>query len=98
DKLTEATRDLTSFGEIVIVRLRNMTALDATGLHALEEFSERLRSTGRTLLLCGARHQPARLIGRSAFLQHVGAENVLPHVQAALERARALTAARAAVP
>ncbi len=98
DKLDEATSDLSQFKEIVIVRLRNMTALDATGLHALEEFAERLRRTGRTLLLCGARDQPARLIGRSAFLQRVGAENVLPHVQAALERARAMTAARATVP
>src|SRR5690606_11055317 len=98
DKLDEATSDLSQFKEIVIVRLRNMTALDATGLHALEEFAERLRRTGRTLLLCGARDQPARLICRSAFLQRVGAENVLPHVQAALERARAMTAARATVP
>ena len=36
-----------------------MTAIDATGLHALEVFSDRLRKTGRTLLLCGAREQPA---------------------------------------
>lgn len=98
DKLVEATRDLTPFKEIVIVRLRNMTALDATGLHALEELADRLRDSGRTLLLCGARDQPARLIGRSAFLQRIGPENVLPHVQGGLVRARALTAARASGP
>ena len=87
EKLAEATRDLNRFGDVVIVRLRNMTALDATGLHALEEFSERLRKTGRFLLLCGARDQPSKLIGGSEFLEHVGAENVLPHIRAALERA-----------
>jgi SulP family sulfate permease len=87
DKLSEATQDLNRLGDVVILRLRNMTALDATGLHALEQFSERLRGTGRVLLLCGARAQPSRLICRSDFVDHVGAENVLPHVRAALERA-----------
>jgi sulfate permease, SulP family len=88
EKLAEATKDLTKFGDVVILRLRNMTALDATGIHALEQFSERLHKVGKTLLLCGAREQPSRLISGSDFLEHVGAENVLPHVQAALARAR----------
>ncbi len=87
DKLTDATRDLNRFGDVVIVRLRNMTALDATGLHALEDFSQRLRNTGRFLLLCGARDQPSKLIARSEFLEHVGADNVLPDIRAALTRA-----------
>ena len=86
-KLAEATKDLSQFGDVVILRLRNMTALDATGIHALEQFSERLRKAGKTLLLCGARNQPSQLISRSDFLKHVGPENVLPHVQAALARA-----------
>jgi SulP family sulfate permease len=88
EKLAEATRDLKPFGDVVILRLRNMTALDATGIHALEQFSHRLHKAGKTLLLCGARDQPSRLISGSDFLKHVGAENVLPHVQAALARAR----------
>jgi sulfate permease, SulP family len=90
EKLTEATKDLSQFSEVVILRLRNMTALDATGIHALEQFSDRLRHAGKTLLLCGARDQPSRLISRSGFLEHMGAENVLPHVQAALVRAHEL--------
>jgi len=88
EKLAEATRDLNPFGDVVILRLRNMMALDATGIHALEQFSDRLHKAGKTLLLCGARDQPSRLISGSDFLKHVGAENVLPHVQAALARAR----------
>ena len=86
EKLEEATKDLTHFGDIVILRLRNMTALDATGVHALEQFADRLRRAGKTLLLCGARDQPSQLISRSDFVKHVGPENVLPHVEAALAR------------
>jgi SulP family sulfate permease len=88
EKLAEAAEDLPQFGDVVILRLRNMTALDATGIYALEQFSDRLHKAGKTLLLCGARDQPSRLISQSDFLKRVGAENVLPHVQAALARAR----------
>ena len=55
DKLEQATADLEAFEPVVVLRLRNMTALDATGLHALEKLAGRLRKSGRTLLLCGAR-------------------------------------------
>ena len=86
EKLADATKNLTNLGDVVILRLRNMTALDATGIHALEQFSERLHKTGKTLLLCGARNQPSQLISRSDFLKRVGPENVLPNIQAALVR------------
>ncbi|HEY5056345.1 MAG TPA: SulP family inorganic anion transporter [Acidobacteriaceae bacterium] len=86
EKLADATKDLAKLGDVVILRLRNMTALDATGIHALEQFSERLRKTGKTLLLCGARDQPSQLISRSDFLKLVGPGNVLPNIQAALAR------------
>jgi len=88
EKLAEATRHLGQFGDVVILRLRNMTALDSTGIHALEGFSERLHKAGKVLLLCGARDQPSQLLARSDFLERVGPENVLPNVQVALDRAR----------
>lgn len=88
EKLSEATVDIDSLPSIIILRLRNMTAIDATGLHELERLTERLRQTGRTLLLCGARSQPAQLLRQSPFLQYLGEANMLPHVEAALSRAR----------
>jgi sulfate permease, SulP family len=53
EKLAEAkaTKDLAQFGGVVILRLRNTTALDATGIHALEQFSDRLHKAGKALLL-----------------------------------------------
>jgi len=93
EKLAEATANLEVFPAVVIVRLRNMTALDATGLHALELLAKRLRKSGRTLLLCGARDQPARLLQKADFIEHIGSENVLPHVEAALQRAQEISSA-----
>jgi sulfate permease, SulP family len=87
DKLVDATADLSEFAPIVILRLRNMTAIDATGLHALEALSDRLKKANRSLVLCGARDQPARFLEQGEFVEHVGAENITPHVEAALARA-----------
>ncbi len=88
EKVDDIRRELSSLPPIVVLRLRNMTALDSTGLQALERLALEVRAAGRTLLLCGAREQPARLMRQVSFARHVGAENICPHVTAALERAR----------
>ena len=88
DKLADATDDLSQFSSIVILRLRNMTAIDATGLHAIEVLNDRLRASGRTLILCGARQQPAAFLEQAEFVEHVGAHNIVPNVEAALLRAQ----------
>ena len=90
DKLLELENDLASLPPVVLLRLRNMTAIDGTGLHAIERLADVLHKSGRELLLCGMRDQPARMMERAEFHQHVGEDNMLPSVAAALERARRL--------
>ena len=87
DKITAVTDDIARLPPIVIIRLRNMTAIDATGIRALEEVAERLRASGRTLLLCGATPQPAALMQAAEFHQHVGERNICANIEAALRRA-----------
>src|ERR1700678_1355547 len=88
EKIDEIRRELPTLPPIVVLRLRNMTAIDSTGLQALERLALEVRASGRTLLLCGAREQPARLMAQVSFARHVGAENICPHVTAALVRAQ----------
>jgi sulfate permease, SulP family len=90
EKLVEATANIEAFAPVVILRLRNMTAIDDTGIHAIETFARRLRQSGRSLLLCGAMQQPSRLLQGQRFLDRVGRENIMPNIQAALDRAGAL--------
>ncbi len=87
EKLIEATSNLEAFMPVVILRLRNMTAIDATGIHAIETFAKRLRASGRTLILCGAMPQPSKLLQGSRFVEHLGRQNIQPNIQAALDRA-----------
>ena len=87
DKISVVTENLHTLPPVVILRLRNMTALDATGLFALEEVARDLHRSKRTLILCGAREQPAKLIHQAEFEEVVGAENICENVQHALRRA-----------
>ena len=64
-----------------------MTAIDATGLGAIRDLAGTLHESGRSLLLCGAREQPARLMKQADFERHVGAENICGSITEALERA-----------
>ncbi|HTM89410.1 MAG TPA: SulP family inorganic anion transporter [Terriglobales bacterium] len=100
DKISVVTEKIHNLPPVVILRLRNMTALDATGLFALEEVARELHAAGRTLILCGAREQPSKLLHQAEFEEVVGADNICENVQAALRRAEAVyqkREARAAV-
>jgi SulP family sulfate permease len=90
DKIDEVIERIPELPPILVLRLRNMTAIDATGLQALENLADAVHESGRGLILCGAREQPARLMHQSEFEAHVGAGNISPSISVALERARDL--------
>src|SRR6202030_749920 len=90
DKFADIFEELDTLPPIVILRLRNMTAIDATGLGAIRELAERLHASRRQLLLCGAREQPAQLMKQAEFARHVGAQNICPSITAAIARASEL--------
>ncbi len=90
DKFAEILAELNSLPPIVILRLRNMTAIDATGLGAIRDLADTLHASGRSLLLCGAREQPAKLMHQAEFERHVGTENICPSIADALQRAASL--------
>jgi len=87
DKLQRVSDKIDTLTPIVVFRLRNMTAIDATGLRALEDIAIRLRESGRTALFCGAREQPRAAMRQAGFQAIVGEENVCQDIDAALLRA-----------
>ena len=90
DKVAVITDAVDRLPPIVILRLRNMTAIDATGLKALEEVAERVHASGRALLLCGAREQPAAVMKAANLERKVGSANICANISTALERAAEL--------
>ncbi len=90
EKLSQIANELDQLAPIVILRLRNMTAIDATGLLTLEELADKLHASGRDLIVCGARPQPAALLRQAQFEAHIGAQNICPNIDSALARAKTL--------
>ena len=95
DKLQRVIDAFDQLTPVVIFRLRNMTAIDATGLRALEDLALRLRDSGRAAIFCGAREQPWAVMAQAGFPTIVGADNVCPNIDVALSRARMLAEATA---
>ena len=92
DKLETSLRRVRQEPEILILRMRQVLAMDATGLNALEDIYGRLQKKGKHLIVCGPHAQPLIAMERGNFLDHIGRENVCATFEEALARARFLLA------
>ena len=72
--------------KVFIMYLHNMSAIDMTGIHALEEFLERRRK-GCRVLFAAVRKPVHRTLQRVGILRTVGEKNVFPSLDEALLRA-----------
>jgi sulfate permease, SulP family len=94
EKLQAVTRELDSLPPVIILRLRNMNAIDSTGLHALERLADEVHASGRSLLLCAPRSQPAKIMDRADFHEHIGNQNLCANLDEALQTAQRLYASQ----
>ncbi|HEX9659686.1 MAG TPA: sulfate permease [Rhodothermales bacterium] len=90
DKFKDAINQVEKKPRVLILRLRSVLTLDATGLIALEEVFARTAREGTILVLSGVHAQPLTTMQRSGFLDRVGEKNIFDNIDHALERAREL--------
>src|SRR5205823_603307 len=76
DKLETALKRSKQDPRVLILRMRKVLAMDATGLNALEDLFEKLRSKHKHLILSGPHAQPLFTMDRAGFLDRLGPENV----------------------
>lgn len=88
DKLETSLRRSGQLPDVLILRMRDVLAMDATGLDALEDLQEKIKQRGKLLILCGPHSQPLFALTRSGFLDRIGMDNVCGDMDAALARAR----------
>jgi sulfate permease, SulP family len=88
DKLETSLRRAGQLPDVLILRMRDVLALDATGLDALEDLLEKLRIKKKALILCAPRSQPLFALTRAGFIEKLGEENICGNIDAALDRAR----------
>jgi len=90
-RFTEALSELSRHPRIVILRMRDVYAVDATGMHALEEVYARLAKAGTAMILSGVRAQPLAAMEKAGVVEKLGPENVQATFREATIRAWAVS-------
>jgi SulP family sulfate permease len=89
-KFKDAMRRVEKPPRVLILRLREVLAIDATGLRALEDVLDKAEADGTQVLLTGVQAQPRTVLVRAGILERVGEANVVPDFRSAVERAKAI--------
>ena len=71
----------------LILRMRSVSAIDATAMHRLEQLLEHCNRRHITLVLSHVNEQPMSVIEKSTFLDKLGKDNFCIHIDDALKRA-----------
>jgi len=75
----------------MILRMRSVSAIDATALHSLQKVYEKCKKNGIILILSHINEQPLQVMEKASFIDLIGADNVCLHIDDALDRARILS-------
>jgi SulP family sulfate permease len=92
DRLKDTLAELERPPKIFILRMRRVNAIDATGLHALDEFRGKCLKQGTRLLLSGVHAQPMFAMGKYGLIDKIGEDNMCGDIDEAIEVARGLLA------
>lgn len=92
DQFTEAIRSIEGKPKVLVLEMRSLLSIDATGLRALEDLVRQLSHQKSHLLIAGIHKQPLFAMTQSGFLDHLGEDNVCGSLEEAIERAKVLMA------
>jgi len=87
-KFRDAVRIVENPPKIIIIRMRDVPAIDSTGIHALEQLLKETKKHGTHLVLSGVHTQPLMALAQAKFIGKIGEENVHGNIDDALDRAR----------
>ena len=77
---------------VLALRMRSVSAIDATAMQQLELLLDACRSRGVQLVLSHVNHQPMQVMRKAGFAEKLGQDNFCPHIDEALARAQAIVA------
>lgn len=90
--MTDRVANITTkeYTKCLIIRMRSVPAIDATAMNALEELCERCITSGIKVVFSHVNEQPMQSMLKSGLAGKVGLENFKPHIEEALNYAKAL--------
>ncbi|MBU3127302.1 STAS domain-containing protein [Clostridium tagluense] len=90
DKFMHAIREIGIPTKILIVKMSNVPAMDATGYHALEMLYDICKKHHTHLIMLNLQSQPTTVLGKYGFIDALGVENICNNIDEAIERANIL--------
>jgi SulP family sulfate permease len=88
DKFKDTFLQIEKPPKILILRMRHVPVIDATGIRALEDVLEKMKKKGIVPIISGIHDQPLRLFERSGLTAYIDKENIVHDIDDALGRAR----------
>ena len=82
---------------VIVLRMRSVPAIDATGIHSFESIIKACKKNGSTLVLSHVNEQPMDVLKKSGMLNEIGEENICEHIDSALARAEEILAGKVSV-
>lgn len=84
ERFKEALGEVGRRPKVLVLRLRKVPAIDATGISLLHELLHRYRSQGTQLVLSGVQPQPRAALERAGLLEEIGESRVVGDIDEAL--------------
>jgi SulP family sulfate permease len=88
DRLKNLMNELERPPKIFILRMRKVPTIDASGMHALEEFYLECKRQETILLLSGVKKSPLRDLKKYHLDELIGQQHIFGHISSALEFTR----------
>jgi SulP family sulfate permease len=92
ERFKDTVGDLSSRPRVLIIRMRNVPAIDSTAAHALRHLVGRTRRDGTRIVVAGIQRRPLETLRNIGLADEIGPENIVDDIDTALERAAALVA------
>ena len=89
EKFKDTLSEVSKKPKVLIIRMRNVPAIDSTAMHALRDLVRRTRKDGTVVYFSDVHAQPLVALSRSELLDEIGQEHMFGDVDEALTAARA---------
>ncbi|MBF5050428.1 putative sulfate transporter YvdB [Candidatus Clavichlamydia salmonicola] len=84
DRLKNVINEIREIPKVFILKMKSVPTIDASGMHALEEFYQTCDKQGTILLLAGIKGSPLRDLQRYHLHELIGEDHIFPTIQSAL--------------
>lgn len=84
EKFTETIRQMSTVPDVLIVRMRHVTAIDATGIKTLEDILKKTSHQKTRLIISDIHSQPYLALERAGFLSRLGENNLFTTIEDAI--------------